>query len=402
MPVNDRSGGRGVGLAVIGCGTTGRIRARLASENPGVHWLGVCDLKEGLAAALAADAGADYVTTDFAELIRRPEVTAVIVATDENAHVEPALAALEHGRSLLIEKPLATDPVASEQMLRIITERGADAVVGYTQRFRRRFLTARQRIRDGQIGDVTTVVARAFMNRMVPMATLSRTGRKGALTPMVVSGTHSVDVCLWLLDGLAGKQPVEVYARAGNRVLGGIGTLDSTLAVVTLEDGTLWSMNINWALPVQWPGSVYGLQVGVVGTRGVIEIEDTHRDAIVASELPQGAGYQPEGFAAGVPRHVDFLGSYPPGDLHEGALWGPMREETTTWIHRLLTGAATPHATAAEAHRNLVLTMAMDLSARTGEAVPLPVDTAILGQDETTPSHAASGGASPSRDAQAR
>jgi hypothetical protein len=45
--------------------------------------------------------------------------------------------------------------------------------------------------------------------------------------------------------------------------------------------------------------------------------------------------------------------------------------------------------------------MAMDLSARTGEAVPLPVDTAILGQDETTPSHAASGGASPSRDAQA-
>jgi hypothetical protein len=110
---------------------------------------------------------------------------------------------------------------------------------------------------------------------------------------------------------------------------------------------------------------------------GVIDIEDTHRDAI-ASELPQGAGYQPEGFAAGVARHVDFLGSYPPGDLHEGALWGPMREETTTWIHRLLTGASTQHATAAEAHRNLMLTMAMDLSARTGEAVKLPVDAARL------------------------
>jgi hypothetical protein len=75
---------------------------------------------------------------------------------------------------------------------------------------------------------------------------------------------------------------------------------------------------------------------------------------------------------------VDFLGSYPPGDLHEGALWGPMREETTTWIHRLLTGASTQHATAAEAHRNLMLTMAMDLSARAGEAVKLPVDPARL------------------------
>lgn len=378
MPVNDSSGSSSLGLAVIGCGTTGRIRARLASEDPGVHWLGLCDLKEDLATTLATDTGADFVTTDFHELIRRNEVTAVIVATDENAHVDPVLAALEHGHSLLIEKPLATDPVVSEQMLRIITESGVDAVVGYTQRFRRRFLTARQRIRDGQIGDVTTVVTRAFMNRMVPIATLRRTEQKSALTPMVVSGTHSVDVCLWLLDGLAGKQPVEVYARAGSRVLGDIGTLDSTLGIFTLEDGALWSMNINWALPVQWPGSVYGLEIGVVGTRGVIDIEDTHRDAIIASEFPQGAGYQPEGFAVGAPRHVDFFGSYPPGDLHEGALWGPMRDETTTWIHRLLTGASTQHATAAEAHRNLVLTMAMDLSARTGEAVKLPVDTSEL------------------------
>src|SRR5215472_10837240 len=126
MPVNGIPGGRGVGLAVIGCGTTGRIRARLASENPGVRWLGLCDLKEDLTAALAADTGADFMTTDFAELIRRPEVTAVIVATDENAHVEPVLAALEHGHSLLIEKPLATDPVVSERMLGIITESGAD------------------------------------------------------------------------------------------------------------------------------------------------------------------------------------------------------------------------------------------------------------------------------------
>jgi predicted dehydrogenase len=368
----------GVGLAVIGCGTTGRIRAMLARENPSVRWLGLCDLKPNLVAALAADTNADYVTEDFTELLRRPEVTAVVVATDENAHVQPVLGALERGHSLLIEKPLATDPVRSERMLRLITDSGVDAVVGYTQRFRRRFCAARQRIRDGQIGDVTTVVTRAFMNRMVPMATLRRTADTSALTPMVVSGTHSADVCLWFLDGLAGKQPVEVYARSGNRVLGEIGTLDSTLGIFTLEDGTLWSMNINWALPVSWPGSVYGLQIGIVGTRGVIDIEDTHRDTIIASELPQGAGYQPEGFAAEVPRQVDFLGSYPPGDIHDGALWGPMREETTTWIHRLVTGASTQHATAAEAHRNLMLTLAMDLSARTGEAVKLPLDAALI------------------------
>jgi len=362
---------REIGLAIIGCGTIGRVRANLAREHPAIGWLGLCDIDGELMASLAADTEADFTTTDFRELVARPEVTAVIVATDENAHEAPVLAATEHGHALFIEKPLATDPVASARVLEAIQAQGVDAVVGYTQRFRRRFITARQRIREGQIGDVTTVITRALMNRMVPVATLRRTEERTALTPMVVSGTHSLDACLWLVGD---KQPVEVFARSGNRVLGPLGTKDATLGIFTMADGMLWSMSISWALPVVWPGSVYGLEIGIVGTEGVIDIEDTHRDAIVVSERPQGAGYQPKGFDAGAPRHVDFIGSYPPGDLADGRLWGPMRDETMTWFNRLAKGHATHHATAADGHRNLMLTMAMDLSARRGTVVKLPVD----------------------------
>jgi hypothetical protein len=50
-----------------------------------------------------------------------------------------------------------------------------------------------------------------------------------------------------------------------------------------------------------------------------------------------------------------------------------MREETATWFNRLINGVPTPHASAADGHRNLLLTMAMDLSARRGEPVKLPV-----------------------------
>ena len=60
------------------------------------------------------------------------------------------------------------------RVLQAIEDAGIDAVIGYTQRFRRRFLTVKQRLRDGQIGEVTSVVTRAFMNRMVPIATLSQ------------------------------------------------------------------------------------------------------------------------------------------------------------------------------------------------------------------------------------
>ncbi len=366
-----------IGLAVVGCGTVGRIRAMLAREHPAVGWIGLCDVDEEVARRLAEDVGAAFHTTNIDELLAREEVTAVIVATAENEHVTPILSSVDLGVPLFIEKPLATDPVESARVLTAIQQADVDAVIGYTQRFRRRFQTVKQRLRDGQIGDVTAVVTRAFMNRMVPDATLRKTTERANLTPMVVSGTHSLDMCMWLMEG---KTPVEVYARSADRVLGEMGTKDSTFGLFTMDDGTLWSMNISWALPTVWPGAVYGLEIGIVGTRGVIDIEDTHRDVILATEIPQPAGYTSKGYEPDAQRYVDFIGSYPPGDVSDGLLWGPMREETMTWFHRISNGVQTPHATAEDGHRNLILTMAMDHSARTGKAVELPIEPeALLG-----------------------
>ena len=105
---------------------------------------------------------------------------------------------------------------------------------------------------------------------------------------MVVSGTHSLDMSMWLMEG---KNPVSVYAKSVDGVLNQWGTKDSTFGIFTMDDGTIWSMNISWALPEVWPGSVYGLEIGIVGTEGVIDIEDTHRDLVLASNIAQGAGY---------------------------------------------------------------------------------------------------------------
>ena len=367
-----------LGIAIIGCGTVGRIRAVLAREHPAVGWVGLCDVDESTGRTLGQDVNAEFVTTDLDELLARDEIDAVIVATAENEHVTPILSAVDLGVPLFIEKPLATDPVDSARVLAAIEAAGVDAVLGYTQRFRRRFQAVKQRLRDGQIGDVTSVVTRAFMNRMVPDATLRKTSERSNLTPMVVSGTHSLDMSLWLMEG---KSPVEVYARSTDRVLGEMGTKDATFGLFTMDDGTIWSMNISWALPTVWPGAVYGLEIGIVGTRGVIDIEDTHRDVILATEIAQPAGYASKGYQPDSQRYVDFIGSYPPGDVSDGMLWGPMREETMTWFHRLANGVSTPHATAQDGHRNLILTMAMDRSARIGSPVSLPIAPEALLED---------------------
>ena len=360
-----------IGLAIVGSGTIGRIRAVLARDYPGVGWLGVCDLNEKLAKKLAEDAKADLYTTDYKELLKRPEVNATIVATDENNHVAPILGAVERGHRLFIEKPLATDVKDSRRVYDAILKSGVDAVVGYTNRFRRRFLTIKEKLRNGEIGEVTTVTTRAFMNRMVPLATVRRTNERINLQPMVVSGTHSLDMSMWLMEG---KEPVEIYARSVDKVLGSWGTKDATFGIFTMQDGTIWSMNISWALPTVWPGAVYGLEIGIVGTKGVITVDDTHRDLVLASENPQWAGYRPEGYKPDFERHVEFLNSYPPGDIAFGQMWVPIRTETITWFTRLYMGIETPHATAWDGHRNLVLTMAMGLSAARGVPLSLPID----------------------------
>ena len=367
-----------IGLGIVGCGAIGRIRAHCARQYPGIEWLGLCDSREAVGRQLAEETRADFFTPSFEELLRRPEVNAVMVLTDENRHTAPALMAVDRGHKLFIEKPLATDPRESAQILAAITAAGVDACVGYTQRFRRRFLTIKERLTAGQIGEVHSVITRALMNRMVPMATIAKTTERRNLTPMVVSGTHSLDLSLWFMED---KAPASVYARSTEKVLGGLGTKDSTFGLFTMEDGTIFSMNISWALPVVWPGAVYGIEIGIVGTKGVIDVEDTHRDLVLATEEPLPAGYRTRDFEPPMPRHVDFLTSYPPGDLWKDQLWGPMKEETLSWFGRIMMGTETPHATAADGHRNLLLTLAMDRSARLGKEVGLPIDPEALYED---------------------
>src|SRR5262247_2955559 len=331
-----------------------------------VDFIGLADLKADRLEMVQGKTRADFATTDFRELLKRPEITAAIIATDEHLHVEPILAAAERGLSLLIEKPLATELAASKKVLDQIAKSKVDAVVGYTQRFRRRWLAAKEKVRTGSLGDVSLVTSRAFMNRLVALDNYKRTSDASKISPMVISGTHALDVVMWMMEG---KKPVEIYARSVDKALGPLCKgIDATAGVITFEDGSLYHAVISWALPIVWPGAVYSMEVGITGTEGVLTIDDTHRDIVLATSKSQSEGYAPD-----AQRRVDFMGSYPPGDMALGELRGPMREETEQWLNRVSMGLTTQHATAAEAHNRLMLTKAFDLSARRRKPIPLPI-----------------------------
>ena len=58
-----------IGLAVVGCGTIGRIRAIMARDYPGVGWIGLCDINKELGHKLLEDCKADYFTENYKELL---------------------------------------------------------------------------------------------------------------------------------------------------------------------------------------------------------------------------------------------------------------------------------------------------------------------------------------------
>src|SRR5438270_348808 len=317
---------KGVGLAIIGAGRVGLFRGEVAARHPAVEWIGIAELNHNRGGDVAARIGADFVTTDYRALLARPEVTAAIIATDEHLHVDPIMAAVERGVTMLIEKPLATDLGESARVLAAITESKLDAVVGYTQRFRRKWLAAKEKVRTGALGEVTLVTSRAFMNRLVAIDNYVRTDDPASISPMVISGTHALDIVMWMMEG---KQPVEIYAKSNDKALGPqYKGIDCTSGMITFSDGSAYHLSINWALPVTWPGAVYSLDVGIVGTEGVLTIDDTHRDIVLAVSQPQMTGYAPD-----KQRLVDFMGSYPPGHMALGQLRGPMREETEPSLH---------------------------------------------------------------------
>jgi len=73
-----------IGLAIVGAGRIGLIRGEIAAKHPNVGWIGVAEIRADRAKEVAERIGADFVTTDYRELLARPEATAAVIATDEN------------------------------------------------------------------------------------------------------------------------------------------------------------------------------------------------------------------------------------------------------------------------------------------------------------------------------
>src|SRR5687767_5512443 len=238
-----------LGVAVIGSGRIGSLRARLAAKHPAVHFLAVSDINKEAARALAERTKADAYSTDNLAMISRPEVNAVIVSTSEHEHVEPVCQALELGKPVLMEKPLGLTLADADQIIETVRRTRGDLRVGYIRRFKRCFARAKQQVLDGHLGVISGGTARVYNTRAQAFEILKRNPEA---TPVVDVLTYFVDLMLWFLEG---NRPVEVVARGQHGIFrkAGYDIHDVTWAILTMADGAVINLGISYALPAQYP-----------------------------------------------------------------------------------------------------------------------------------------------------
>jgi predicted dehydrogenase len=353
-----------LGIAVIGAGRIGALRARLAAEYPAVNFIAIADADPARARELAQKVGAQFHSGDNLAAVSRPEVNAVIVATSEGEHVLPVLQALERGKAVLVEKPLALSLAEADRIVAEVEKRKANLRVGYSRRYKDRYLIAKEQIVQGRMGRIVGASARVYNSRSQAFAMLKR--NPGA-TPVVDALTYYVDLVNWMIEG---AHVTEVFARGQKGVLKAAGhdTDDVNWAILTYSDGAVVSLGVSYALPEKYPALGHAARVEVLGTEGVMILDDDHTDQLMYSEKGVPHVYLPDHSV-----NMVFLQSGTPGDWALGDFWGPIANETRAWLDHLALGKPCVLATALEARRTLAVTLAIEESAASRKPVALPL-----------------------------
>ena len=355
-----------IGVAIIGSGRMGELRAHLAANHPGVRFVACADNDAARARSVAEKVGAQFYSDNNLDVISHPEVDAVIVSTPNFAHLEPVLQAIEMGKAVLCEKPIGLALDDANQIMEAIERYQGNVRFGYSRRYKERYLRAKEQVAQGRLGRIVGGHARAYNLRSQARG---KRGLKIVESPVVTSLTYYIDLMCWFLEG---NPVVEVYAQGNHSgrddgVSDGVNEL--TWAILTCADGAVVSAGICYGLPEQYPSRGLSSRVELLGSEGVLMIDGDNTDEILYTE--KGV---PHVHLANQDANMLFPGSSTPGSWAVGDFWGPLATETRAWLDYLTTGRPCVLATADDARRNLEISLAIQRSEQCGEKVRLPIE----------------------------
>lgn len=173
----------------------------------------VCDILPDVMATAAEKFGSPKQYADYRELIADPSIDAVSIATPNKFHLEPTVLALQAGKHVLCEKPLAMNAAEARQMCAAARESGKILQVALQQRFSGPMRFMKEYIDAGHMGDIYYARAQALRRRGVPGWGVFIDKEKQGGGPLIDIGVHILDMTLHLMGY---PKPVSASAKTWN------------------------------------------------------------------------------------------------------------------------------------------------------------------------------------------
>jgi len=317
-----------VNIGVIGCGgiANGKHLPSLKRQK-GVRLIGFCDVIESRAREAADTYGVEgaKVYTDYRELLRDADIVAVNVCTPNDSHAEITVAALEAGKHVMCEKPMAKTADGARKMVDAAKRTGRKLTIGYQNRYRPDSQYLKKVCERGDLGEIYFAKAHAIRRRAVPTWGVFLDEDKQGGGPLIDIGTHALDLTLWMMDNYEPKLVLgTTYHKLGQKKDAAnawgpwdpakFTVEDSAFGFVVMKNGATVVLESSWALNTLQTGEAL---CSLSGTEGGADMWD-------------GLRINGEEFSKLYTRKIELgVGGV---DFYEGEVASAADVEMKTWI----------------------------------------------------------------------
>jgi predicted dehydrogenase len=318
-----------VRVGVIGVGFGSAVHIPVLKRIPEAEVVAVCARRPDRAHFAAAEHGIKTAVGDFRLLLQDESIDAVVIATPPHLHHQMSLAAIEAGKHVLCEKPLARGLAEARDMIKMAERNGVVAMVNHEFRFLPARARAKELIDEGYLGDPHSASVRAFRSSLndpqgATWDWLMESAKGGGM--LGAAGSHHIDALRWWfgeIKAVAGATATMVKRRRmpESSQMAPVDADDNFALMIRFANGALASIHYSATAPQDT-----GDEVILSGSEGMLMLR---ADGVLVGarrgeelrELPIPARLEPE-----IPEFA-----------HPSA--NPTYLLAKTWIHAIQTGA---------------------------------------------------------------
>jgi myo-inositol 2-dehydrogenase/D-chiro-inositol 1-dehydrogenase len=227
---------RKLNIGLVGCGFMGRTHSNAFRQVPqffetryDLVLKAVCARTGAMAEAFASNWGYETVETDWRDMVARPDIDIIDIASPNNSHAEIAIAAAKAGKMVACEKPLGASLADSEAMVRAVEEAGVANMVWYNYRRVPAVTFAKQMVDEGRLGRIFHYRAK-FLQDWTISSDLPQGGAGLWRLDAEVAGSgvtgdllaHCIDTAMWLNGGISEVSAMtETFIRERHHLVSG-------------------------------------------------------------------------------------------------------------------------------------------------------------------------------------